>query len=100
MCRYQEWKKGCYLFGPQDGSLQQQAFPSGPVAFRLDVPRATQVSVAVGEKWIALSRQGDTSTWFGDLPLVKYWGRTDKLSIRAKYGASSDSFKTLLEYAL
>ena len=99
MCWYAQWKEGCYLFEPLDGSLHRQAFPSGQVAFRLDIPRAAQVGVVVGDEWIALQRQGDTSTWFGDMPLVKFWDRADMLSIRANYGASNQ-FNTLLEYAM
>ncbi len=37
---------------------------------------------------------------FGDVSLLKYWGRIDKLSICANYGAARASFNTLLEYAL
>lgn len=100
VCRYAQWKEGCHLFEPQDGSLRQQAFPSGQVTFRLDIPRAAQVSVVVGEEWISLTKQGNSSTWFGDVSLLKFWGRSDKLSICANYGTARASFNTLLEYAM
>lgn len=103
--QYAPWKEGCYLFEPLEGHLQpnhemqDSASSYQHVFFRLEVLRATAVSVIVGKEWSSLEEE-KPGMWKGEIQMDKFWGKEHKVSICASYDDPPEQFGSLLEYSM
>jgi len=95
--QYGQWKEGCYLYFPQEGTISRSVGPQVP--FKVAVSKANSVAVVIGEEWTQLDQKaGVESPWEGVIPLAVHWGKESKLAVCANYGSVKASYSTLLEY--
>lgn len=103
--QYGQWKEGCYLSEPQEGTLQANRPSKGSASsfqyiyFKIDVPKANSVAIVVGDDWTQLDQKA-TGSWEGEVFMEKHWGHESKAAVCANYGSVKASYSTLLEYSL
>ena len=99
------WKDGCYLHEPLEGHLQPNRPSKGSastyqhVFFKVEVPKATAVSVVIGSDWSELS-ESPAGTWSGEVLMESYWEKERKVSLCASFEDPPSQFGTLLGYSM
>ncbi|KAH3823706.1 uncharacterized protein LOC127830990 isoform X2 [Dreissena polymorpha] len=93
--KYSKWNEGCYLETPL--SLHRNS--GDEVLFIVVVPNATAVAVIAGEEWTYLQTT-QPSIWEGKVKLESFYGHGAEVTVNAKYGENTKSYKTLLKYTI
>lgn len=92
--QYGQWKEGCFLTEPLEGTLQKVS-----QKFLVEVPKANSVAIVIGDDWTQLE-QKTPGVWEGVVDLNKHRGREQKAALCANFGNVKASYSTLLEYSV